>query len=110
MQKLDYFLFMKKKYKNILDHLNAIYLQYTDILDLKETNEFTNINMNVNMEFENISRNKCKTQIQHTEYYLERIEKEIFHLCNHNYVEDYIDINLDTSTKIIYCTICENTL
>jgi hypothetical protein len=30
--------------------------------------------------------------------------------CEHNYVEDYIDISPDYSKRITYCTICEHTL
>ena len=37
------------------------------------------------------------------------IDKKLKCECNHQYVEDYIDIDPDTSKRITYCSICECT-
>lgn len=41
---------------------------------------------------------------------LKRVTKYLHKHCNHNVVEDLIDIDLDRSKNISYCTICGNTL
>ena len=37
------------------------------------------------------------------------IEKKLMTECKHNYVDDEIDIDYDTSKKITYCDICSCT-
>ena len=41
---------------------------------------------------------------------LEYIYKYLNNLCQHDFVEDYIDIDPDFSQKIVYCQKCEYTL
>ena len=36
----------------------------------------------------------------------EKIHNIIMEKCNHNFIDDYIDTDLDTSIKIRYCNIC----
>lgn len=36
-------------------------------------------------------------------------EENIITTCNHEFIEDYIDVDLDTSIKIKYCKLCEYT-
>ena len=38
------------------------------------------------------------------------LNKKILNHCNHEFIEDYIDITPDKSEKIVYCKICENNL
>jgi arginine decarboxylase-like protein len=102
MEKLDYFLFLKKKYKDILNNLKEIDKTYFDIIVSDKTKGRY-------LEHEITSKNKCKKQINDVEYYIQRIEKEINNLCEHNYIEDDIDITPDISQKIKYCSICEHT-
>jgi hypothetical protein len=40
---------------------------------------------------------------------LQSIEKKLKCECKHEYIEDYIDIDPDTSKCITYCSICECT-
>jgi hypothetical protein len=37
-------------------------------------------------------------------------EKKIIKLCNHEFINDVIDINPEKSQNITYCKICEYTL
>jgi hypothetical protein len=49
---------------------------------------------------------------QTPEYFdiLKRVTKYLHKHCRHNIVHDLIDIDLDRSRAITYCTICGNTL
>jgi len=38
----------------------------------------------------------------------DHLNKKIINCCKHEFVEDYIDISVDNSMKIVYCKICEN--
>ena len=37
------------------------------------------------------------------------IEDKINNICNHEWIDDYIDIDPDRSQKITYCRLCEAT-
>ena len=93
---------MKKKYTDILQNLKEIDRLYFDII-VSDTAKGRYL------EYEITSKNKCKKQINDVEYYIQRIETEINNLCEHNYIEDDIDVSPDTSQKIRYCSICEHT-
>jgi hypothetical protein len=47
-------------------------------------------------------------QIRFLEGKLDTLNKKIERVCNHTYVEDWIDIDPDRSVKIKYCSICES--
>ena len=47
---------------------------------------------------------------ENTNNYLQLVEEQIKNKCQHNYVTDDIDIDLEKSMKICYCTICEKGL
>lgn len=102
MEKLDYFLFLKKKYMNILHNLKEIHDTYLEII-------LSEITHGKYLEYEINAKNKCKKQIDDVEYYIKQIEAKIQDNCKHNFVEDDIDITPDTSRKIKYCSICEYT-
>jgi len=102
MEKLDYFLFMKKKYENILQNLIGINNTYQEILE-------SDIIKGRYLEYEIKSKNKCNKQIDEIKYYIKQIEIEIYQICEHQFIEDEIDITPDTSQKIKYCSICEYT-
>lgn len=58
--------------------------------------------------------NLCYYNITHTKnytlnVYLDRINKVIFSRCQHEWVEDSIDIDPDKSETITYCSICHYT-
>jgi hypothetical protein len=102
MDKFNYFLFLKKKYTNILRNLQEIHETYLEII-------LSEITHGKYLEYEINAKNKCKKQIDDIQYYIERIEKEMQNSCNHNFVDDEIDITPDNSKKIKYCSICEYT-
>jgi hypothetical protein len=102
MEKLDYFLFMKKKYENILQNLIGIHNTYQEILE-------SDIVKSRYLEYEIKSKNECNKQIDEIKYYIKQIEIEISQRCEHQFIEDEIDITPDRSQKIKYCSICEYT-
>jgi len=67
-----------------------------------------NINMLLKRKYflmnEKINMNN---KIKHIEQKLYYIDKFLNENCNHKWITDYIDISLDQSKQIIYCSICE---
>jgi hypothetical protein len=47
-------------------------------------------------------------QIRFLEDKLNKLNKEIEQMCQHTYVEDWIDLDPDRSVKIKYCSICQS--
>jgi hypothetical protein len=98
---INYFLSSKKKLQKILSYLNEIKLTYCEILMEKDNGN--------NDEYiaENIYHYEKK--IIELELTIEHLNQNLFYNCQHNFVDDLIDINPDKSQKITYCTICEYT-
>jgi hypothetical protein len=48
-----------------------------------------------------------KRQLRFLENKMKLVDKQIKELCNHEYVEDWIDLDPDRSVKIKYCSICQ---
>ena len=104
MEKLYYFLSLKKKYSNMLIYLQEIHYLYNSILDIHEANNKLDEYNLIYNKILNISE-----EISETKNFLYNIEKDIQDNCDHNFVDDVIDIHPDKSVNIKYCTICEFT-
>lgn len=39
----------------------------------------------------------------------EELENQIQNCCNHEYIEDLVDVEYDRSIRVVYCKICELT-
>jgi hypothetical protein len=102
MDKLDYFLFLKTQYTSILYNLKDIHNTYNEILESHTTKGLF-------LEYEIDQKNRCEKQINEIEYYIQQIKNQISNRCNHNLVEDEIDITPEKSQKIKYCSECEYT-
>jgi hypothetical protein len=100
---IDYFLFLKKKYINIFNYVTEIINSYEEML--LHSNDFL------------LQCNKYKTELSELKH---SINSEIKHLindvnysicqiCEHDFVEDEVDLTPDRSQKIEYCSICEYT-
>lgn len=105
---LDYYLFCRKRYDNIIRNLEEI---------INENNLFFNETAKLEMEVaENIldelnlieNREYFKNKLKYFIRLKDICERKIYKLCEHNYIDDYIDINPERSQKITYCTICEH--
>ena len=90
---INYFLFLKKKYITILNYLTEIIISYDELAlyDKQFINQF----------------NKYENEVSEIKYLINNVNNTICILCDHNFVEDEIDITPDRSQKIEYCTICE---
>lgn len=99
---IEYYLFSKKKYEEILFHLDEIIetYHYLNIIEYEDKNKLFNVDKNKNFF---IGR---KNEIIE---YISKCNYNIKKLCNHIFVEDYIDISEEKSKKIKYCQICEYT-
>lgn len=69
------------------------------------------INMYYDMEplikgIDDVTINEIIDKLQN---HLQNINKKIMETCCHNYVDDYIDVDVEQSMPITYCTICEHT-
>ena len=109
------FLLYKKNLTNILVCTESIINSYTNISDMMNINFHKNFDPNYNND-NSIRREIFKMievriayEIKKTEIEQEIIncDNQIYKCCEHEFVEDYIDVTPDISKKIIYCTICE---
>ncbi len=102
---LEYYMLCRDEYNNIICQLKEIINRFDIIIDrtISENNiqnSLLKIEKNKNFfidKLKNIEEQKniCYSKIQQ--------------LCRHEFVDDLIDINPDTSISIKYCQICEFT-
>ena len=97
---LEYYLFCRKRYDNIINYLKGIINEKELLLneEVKLKNEHVNLSYGIN---------EYKNDII---FYIElrnNNEKKIYDSCKHIFEDDYIDITPERSEKITYCSICE---
>ena len=74
-------------------------------MEIKQENSSTIITCDyIQNSIEEIENKICEIEL--TIKYLNEL---IFNNCEHTFVEDVIDITVDKSQNITYCTICEYT-
>jgi hypothetical protein len=107
---LEYYLFTKKRIDNNIKYLeemiNEYHLIFTEAnnCDISITEKLLDEIKFVENNDDFIHKLKCMRQLK------DSIVKKINELCEHNYVEDIIDISPEYSKKITYCEICEHTI
>jgi len=94
---VEYFLFLRKRYENMLQHFLEIKYIKEEIVFYSKQNYFTDLHSNSDLEKE----------IEFINSNIQYCDQQIKCLCNHIFVKDYIDITPDTSKLIEYCSICE---
>ena len=102
-KKVENFLFLKKRYINILIYLTEILSSYEELFN------YNNDNDNDNYESIAIQYNKYKREISEVKCLIDDINNEMYKICRHDFVEDDIDITPEKSQRIEYCKICEYT-
>jgi hypothetical protein len=113
---INYFLFLRRKYNKILEHIDFINSELDEIKTSIET--FINdndkcINNEEKEHIEVLTYNKLNYDIRKKYYILsirDTLNQQIKNMCNHEFETDTIDINPDESRTISYCKICEFTL
>jgi len=93
---LEYYLFCRKRYENIITNLRVIIETY-DILIEKEKN--LKIESNNDRTFF-IEKRENIIQLKNI------CDNKINKLCKHEFEDDLIDITPDVSQHITYCKIC----
>ena len=111
MEKIEYFLFLKKHYENILLHLNEINNTYEEIISSDKVSD--NISDNVSekcLGYDYTLQKDCQNHISKINLCIQKINTSIWDNCNHNFIDDEIDITPERSKKITYCSLCEYTV
>jgi hypothetical protein len=118
---IDYFLFTRNKFLSILQNLKESLNSHYELreynggfLDVCKTKKNKDKEEEIIICKNNISIidkeiNSLEEDIKAMEEQLLSINKKIQHICVHDFVEDYIDIDPDRSIKIVYCQVCEYT-
>jgi len=101
---INYLLLLRCNYNNILSYINSIIDEFDKTKEYvtNQDKEFFIFTIEENKEFF-IERKK---NILHA---IELCNANIQNSCNHEFIEDVIDINPDESTSISYCKFCEFT-
>lgn len=102
---LEYYLYCRDKYEELLNKLDEIIEIYHDINEYKIIEDYSDIIPNELYEPEGnifLYKNKRKQIVNLINMY-DRMVKQ---LCNHEFENDMIDITPDRSENITYCKIC----
>jgi hypothetical protein len=108
---IEYYLFKKQNYQNIIFYLDNI-IEYLNEIKNKNNSIFSKAKeqVNENEELLNEEINLIKDfqeKKKNIEILKNKCIKNLSKICNHNFIEDYIDINNEISNKIRYCLNCE---
>ena len=103
MNAICYHLTIKKNYEKIKCNLENIIDSYKEINYISSSsNNNSSLDFNVNDDLTNY-----KKKLENVQLMIKIINNLLYITCKHNFVEDTIDITLDTSKNITYCSICE---
>ena len=105
---LDYYLYCRHEYDNIIEILDEIIEKCELISDI------STLEQESDREYYEISRpEETKNFFIERQNHIKRVkklcDKKILELCKHDFVEDLIDISPERSKLIRYCRICECT-
>jgi predicted DNA-binding protein (UPF0278 family) len=107
---IDYFLHSKNIYKNIEFHLKDISSLYEEFIELTEREEITfKYHKEDDINFLKKTKEEYEEKIKQIHFFKDYVNKRIVEICNHEFVNDLIDISPDKSKQIEYCTHCEYT-
>jgi len=107
---LEYYILCKTKYENIILNLKDIIENYDNLflhtskLDIDEVKDIMDFYQHNEYKEHFLSQLKNITQLKR------ECELKINILCNHEFVNDIIDISPERSQNITYCKICEYTI
>jgi hypothetical protein len=100
---INYYLFCKKSYDKIIYDLENIISIFEKLDEFeKEENDILLSNQSENIIF-------FYKKKEHIRILRALCNMKIFKMCNHDFIEDTIDIDPERSQNIRYCKICEYT-
>lgn len=111
------FLSMKEKYESMNNHLYEIVHLYQDMIDLLSTElEKSPNDKNTIYELELMMRGKKSylDKMKQIDVFINLCNKKAekitpISLCDHDFVDDYIDVDVEKSQQITYCKKCNMT-
>ena len=108
---VDFFLQSKKIYKHVEQNLREIVELYKEFVELT-VNEEGDVLCSKENDILFLKKKICEYEekINEIHHFKNYINTKIVSLCNHNIVNDSIDISPDLSQEIKYCTHCEYTI
>ena len=110
---LEYFLFCKKRYERIISNLESIIENYTDVDCIFIPTVGMEIDDKILLVHQMCQKNKHMEDFLKAHNEIKRIklscEEKIYQLCNHKFVDDYVDTSCESCQKITYCQLCELT-
>jgi hypothetical protein len=101
-----FYLSLKKSYEKIKNNLENIIYSYNEIRYISTSNKNFNNKPSVSFEI-NDDLTNYKKKLENICLTIKIINNLLFINCDHNFIEDIIDITPDKSKSIIYCSICE---
>ena len=105
---LEYYLYCKKKYNDIICYIDSIIENY-DLI-----NDITISEQDLDAEHYQIFKPEHNKlffidKLKQVEQLKKICDKKVIELCKHDFVDDLIDITPEKSKYIRYCRICEYT-
>ena len=114
---IEIFLSMKEKYETIRHHISEIVNNYEDMikmlnLELKKTPNDKNIIYELDLMTH--GKKSYQDKIKQIDVFLNLCNKKAQKIlensiCHHDFVDDYIDVDVERSEKITYCKKCNIT-
>ena len=104
---INYFLLCKNRYDKIIDSLDNIIENNDDINFLTDKYIPEEIITTHVMFTKPINNNLFLQQKLYVQYLKSECLKQIYLLCEHEFIDDTIDIDPDTTKTIRYCRFCE---
>ena len=102
---LEYYIFCRDKYEEIILNLENIIENYNIIIDV--TNSEENLEQNhYNIFQPETNQNFFMNRLTHMKQFQKICDNKIKKLCVHNFINDTIDINPERSDNITYCQYC----
>jgi hypothetical protein len=102
---LDYYMFCREKYEEIICNLENIIDSYDLIIDCTTGEEIIDVT-HYNIFQPEFNKDFFVNKLNHIKQLKKICDNKIKNLCIHEYETDLIDITPDRSENITYCKFC----
>jgi len=104
-----FYIELKKQNNTLIKQLEEAISSYNEIMSsINENCEYTYSTVEL-INFYNDLCEDCEYQIKQIISINTSNDELIYNQCKHNFITDIIDINIEKSKTVCYCTICELT-